>query len=148
MLDNKVQERAISINESLNHISFLQQRLSHNADNAKENIQNEIRRLRAKLDRAEEEMMLEIDKEASRKAFLLKKQEQQLKLAVEKFATASSFMNKTVSFASDVEVTLIRKFIHNRVKDLEDIHVETKPKCNDKISQDDLRLKLELILAE
>ena len=143
-----MQERAISINESLNHIHCLQQSLSDNADSAKQDIQNEFGRLRAKLDSAEEEMMLEVDKEASRKAFLLKKQEQQLKLAVEKFATASSFVSKTVSFASDVEVTLIRKFIHNRMKDLEDIHIEGKPKCNDKISQDDFKLKLKLILTE
>ena len=148
MLDMKAKEKAISIQESLDHINDMQQSLFDNVDNAKRNIQIEIGNLRAKLDLAEEELMQEVDKEAIRKAFLLQRQERLLKSAIQKFTTAASFANKTVSFANDVEVTLIRKIIHDRMNELDSVQIETTPDCNEEISQKDLKLKLDLLLRE
>ena len=141
-------ERVKPLKESLDHVDHLQENLFHNSENAKGNLHREFEKLREKLSLAEEEMMLDINKETQRKAFQLKRQEEELKLNIEKFATASSFLNKTVAFASDVEVTLIRKVIQDRMKCLGDIHIDTIPQCNDKISNEDLKVKLEAILKE
>ena len=145
-MEFKVQEKAKSINDSLNHVLSLQQSLSHNADSAKYIVQSKIGELRAKLNLAEVELMLSIEREANRKTFLLKRQEEELKLVIEKFITASSFVNNTVSFANDVEVTLMRKLVEDRMKVLDSMHVQTRPECNDKINQEDLELKLNSIL--
>ena len=145
-MEFKVQEKAKSINDSLNHVLSLQQSLSHNADSAKHIVQSKIGELRAKLNLAEVELMLSIEREANRKIFLLKRQEEELKLVIAKFITASSFVNNTVSFANDVEVTLMRKLVEDRMKVLDSMHVQTIPECNDKISQEDLELKLNSIL--
>ena len=148
LMEFKVQEKAKSINESLNQVLSLQQSLSNNADSAKQIVQSKIGELRAKLDLAEVEMMLSIEKEVNRKVFLLKRQEEELKLVIEKFITASSFVNNTVSYANDVEVTLMRKIVEERMNVLDEMDIQTRPECNDKINQEDLELKLNSILAD
>jgi len=148
LMEFKVQEKAKSINESLNQVLSLQQSLSNNANSAKQIVQSKIGELRAKLDLAEVEMMLSIEKEVNRKVFLLKRQEEELKLVIEKFITASSFVNNTVSYANDVEVTLMRKVVEERMNVLDEMDIQTRPECNDKINQEDLELKLNSILAD
>ena len=64
-----------------------------------------------------------------------------MKLVIEKFITASFFVNSTMSFATDIEVTLMRKIIEDRMKALDNMHVQTKPEWNDNIDLEDLEIQ-------
>ena len=65
-----------------------------------------------------------------------------MKLVIEKFITASFFVNSTMSFATDIEVTLMRKIIEDRMKALDNMHDHTKPEWNDNIDLEDLEKSL------
>lgn len=146
MLEVLARERLKPTKASLQQIHHLQQSLLHNASSAKQSVSNEFQKLKERLLVAEKEMIREIEKECKRKALILREQEKDLKLVAEKWSAACEFLIKTVSHTDDVEITLIRKRIEDRMKNLKEIEIKEEPQCDGEIGKGGVKGKVKAIL--
>lgn len=124
------------IQQCMQNVHRLSQNLKMNAKNAKAGVQDQIAKCKKMLDAMEDKLLREINAEACKKTAVLEGQANELDAVIENFQTACSFANKTVQYASDVEMMLARKAITERLVKLGQTEVHTESKSDDKLKYD------------